>query len=80
MVLIHVKDEPRSADDSLLHSIHPSLECLVMVFHNEINWASGPGEQAVEFFDRIIKEAKVVQVDVQDRRHGILVGEENTPS
>ena len=60
VVLIHVKDEPRSPDNSALHSIHPSLECLVMVFHNEVNWAGGPGEQSVEFFDRLIKETKVV--------------------
>ena len=60
VVLVRMKDEPRSTGGSPLHSTYPSLERLVMVFHNEVNGPISPREQAVEFFDRIIKETKVV--------------------
>ena len=60
VVLVRMKDERWSTDGSPLHSTYPSLERLVMVFHNDVNGPTSPRKQAVEFADRIIKETKVV--------------------
>lgn len=72
VVFVNVEDV-RGRDTGSPPSVPPVSECVIVSFNNQGHRPVRPGEEATEVNDRVRHEVEVVEVDVEDGIHRLLL-------